>query len=315
MHRFSTILFSACLCLMTLPACGGTGIGPAPNVTPSVQPSAQPSSQPTAAYTLPLKLAMVGECDLGNRTVLEIQANGTLRYTPESASPVERTLSAEEQNKVLTALLQADLAKKALDDTQVPADAPQTRECRMIDQLTVHTAGAARTFDRNGRTLRHSSAYLEAFAKLQAELDTLIPAAGLSYGLPFKMAVAGECELPSFTRYEIKADGTFIWTREDWPTFAPGNPPTQERVLSAAEITALTAEFQKQDPVTALRSAEAIPADAPQTRECRTVDMYTFTHNGSSETFEGQGSRKWRHSEATLNQLKVIQDYLAALAQ
>jgi hypothetical protein len=265
---------------------------------------------------LPLKLTAVGECDLGDRTVLEIQANGTLRYTPEAASPVERTLSAEEQNKVLTALLQADLAKKALDDAPIPADAPQTRECRVIDQLTLNTAGAARTFDRNGRTLRHSSAYLEAFTKLQTELEALMePAPGLSYGLPFKMAVAGECELPSFTRYEIKADGTFIWTREDWPTFAPGNPPTQERVLSAAELTALTAEFQKRDPVTALRSSESIPADAPQTRECRTVDVYTFTHKGSSETFEGQGSRKWRHSEATLNQLKAIQAYLSALAK
>jgi hypothetical protein len=312
MHCLRTTLFSTLFCLSTLSACGSAALNPNPN--PSVTPSAQPSSSP---YTLPLKLATVGECEIGNHTVLEIQANGTLRYTPEgSDTATERTLTAEEQNTLLTTLLQADLAKKAQDDTTVPADAPQTRECRVVDQLTLQTAGSARTFDRNGRTLRHSASYLEAFAKIQAELDKLMqPSQGLSYGLPFKMALVGECELPSFTRYEIKANGTFVWTREDWPTFAPGNPPTQERVLSATEIKAFTDELAKQDPITALRSSEAIPDDAPQTMECRTAEVYTLTSNGSSETFEGQGSRKLRHSEATLNKLKAIQAYLTELAK
>ncbi|MGV3524923.1 MAG: hypothetical protein ACO1RX_11900 [Candidatus Sericytochromatia bacterium] len=292
--------------------------------SPSPAPSAFPTAAPAASYALPLKVQAEGECGLPSYTRYEVLADGTFRYTlpqadlTENAAPPtqSRSLSAAEKQALEQLLASADLAAKAAADTPVPDDAPQTMECRTVSIVSLEVSGQTRSFDANSRKLQHSEAYRQAMQQLLEKLETLTtaPPSTELYTLPLKVSLVGECGLPSFTRYEVTADGRFTWTREDWPTLVAGNPPIESRQLSTTERNRILAAVKALDPLTQASHSEAVPADAPQTKECRTVTLYHFTSKGQSTSFEGEGTRKFRHSQALLDGLSDLQKLLFELS-
>ncbi|MBF2051895.1 MAG: hypothetical protein IGS03_00345 [Candidatus Sericytochromatia bacterium] len=88
----------------------------------------------------------------------------------------------------------------------------------------------------------------------------------------------------------------------------------QSRQLSASEQTDLIDLLNSQQLLAAAAASEPVPEDAPQTKECRTVTVYELQTNDRSQTFEGEGTRKFRHSEALLQQLEALQSQLRALS-
>lgn len=304
-------------------------------------PAPEPTSSPSQAaytYALPLTVRGEGECDLGNPTQYEVLADGTFRYAPEpqpGSLPTEpqpalmsRKLTADEQSHLLKLLHSLDLAKKFEDSKPIPADAPQTLECRTVQYLDIRVNGVKKSLDRNSRTLDHSQAYREAFQQLTEHLAQLArtgtPPASTSavYALPLKVALDGECGLPDYTRYQLSADGTLMFAREDVPTvgagdspFAAGSPPMESRQLTPAEQQQVKDFLNRTQLLAQVASSEPVPADAPQTKECRTVTVYTLSADGQVTSFEGEGTRKFRHSEQTLNDLMALQALLKSLSK
>ena len=276
-------------------------------------------------YSLPLKLDVKAVCQMGDYTRYEITAEGRFRYAeamPEldQAAPAfkERKLSELEQKGLLDLLTQLDLARKAVEDVPIPVDAPQTAECRSVNFLSLQVNGESRSFDQNGRTASHSQAYRDAFESLIQRLHTLQesaqPDVQFSYALPLKVRLDGECGLPDYTRFNLSTEGDFTWTREDWPTLAAGNPPTQNRRLSQDEIAQVVTKLNELKLLEGLEASEPVPADAPQTKECRTVTVYDLTFDGTSRSLEGEGTRKYRHSKELLAKLAELQTFLYELS-
>jgi len=149
------------------------------------------------------------------------------------------------------------------------------------------------------------------------EATTTPPEADVSsYGLPLQVKLEGECGLPGFTRYSVSTDGQFTWTEETWPTLTTGgNPPVQSRLLSATEQYEVTNFLNFKQLLAASQQSESIPADDPQTKECRTVTVYTLQAAGQNQSFEGQDTRKFRHSKALLAQLEALQNLLKRLSE
>lgn len=281
-------------------------------------------------YETPLTLKAEGECGLPNYTRYEILADGTFRYAKTSPDPTqpdapaltERKLSETERQALNAKLAELDLAAQAEADTKVPDDAPQTMECRTVNVLSLNVNGQSRSFDQNGRKLNHSEAYRQAFTQLLNHLESIpqalhpTPGPGVqyAYALPLKVRLDGECGLPDFTRFEIGSNGQFTWTREDWPTLAAGNPPTESRQLTAAEQAQVMSKLNDSDLLEQAAQSEVVPADAPQTKECRTVTVYDLTADNSAKSFEGEGTRKFRHSEALLAKTAGLQKLLYELS-
>jgi len=272
-------------------------------------------TQPPAS--LPLKVEGVGECDMGNQMQYEVSASGAFSYTDEAGQQQSRQLSQSEQESLQQVLQATGLPQHFMDSEAIPADAPQTEECRTVQQMSLQVGNQMQTFDLNGRSHRHTEAYRQAFQQILAQLAQLKqPAAGKqSYGLPLQVALDGECGLPDFVRYQLDADGTLTWAEADWPTLTAGNPPTQSRQLSAAEQAEVENFLNAQQLLAASQQSEAIPADAPQTKECRTVTVYTLQVAGQNQSFEGQGTRKFRHSAELLAQLEALQNLLQRLSK
>lgn len=293
----------------------------------------QPSPQDPIAkyrYELPLTLKAEGECGLPNYTRYEILADGTFRYAKESPDPMqqnapaltERKLTDTERSALNTLLADVDLAAKAEADTAVPDGAPTTMECRTVNVLNLNVNGQSRSFDQNGRKLNHSEAYRTAYTRLLDQLQSLQqalqtpPTTGVqyTYALALKVRLDGECGLPDYTRFEIASSGNFIWTREDWPTLVAGNPPTQSRQLTAAEQAQVVTRLNEIDLLEQAALSEVLPADGPQTKECRTVTVYDLTADNAGKSFEGEGTRKFRHSKELLAKLAGLQKLLYELS-
>ncbi|PKL75645.1 MAG: hypothetical protein CVV27_14270 [Candidatus Melainabacteria bacterium HGW-Melainabacteria-1] len=295
----------------------------------SPQPGNVDPNAPTfPRYGLPLQVTAEMECGMGTYTRFEVSESGSFRYAktmPDfSEMPLvppamaERKLSDQEFQGLLQVLDEADLSARAVGDVTVPDDAPQTLECRTIEAMQLRVGGQAHSFDRNGRKLQHTEAYRQAFDKIVSYLQTLqlAPDQGVqnAYALPLKVRLDGECGLPDYTRFEIKANGEFSWTREDLPTFAPGNPPTENRLLTVAEQTQVRDKLNQLDLLNAAKASEVVPADAPQTKECRTVTVYDLNQDGGSHSLEGEGTRKFRHSQVLLANMAELQKLLYQLS-
>lgn len=326
MKRLTTLLSLTCLLSIGLSACG-TNLPPAqlppatdiPAPGQPQQPNQPEPAQPNAS--LGLKLEGIGECEMGTQLRYELLDSGLLRYA-EGESIKSRQLSASELQGLKDTVAEANLAALFAKSERVPDDAPQTMECRTVDMLSLYQKGPAQSFDRNGRQFYHSDAYRAAFQKITDHLERLSqggteapPAADAArYGLPLQVKLEGECGLPDFTRYSIDADGNFSWTEEEWPTLLEGNPPVQSRQLSASEQAGLIDLLNSQQLLAAAAASAPVPEDAPQTKECRTVTVYELQANGQNQGFEGEGTRKFQHSEALLQQLEALQNQLRALS-
>ena len=61
-------------------------------------------------------------------------------------------------------------------------------------------------------------------------------------------------------------------------------------------------------------ASKPVPADAPQTKECRTVTVYDFNANGKDQSIEAQGTRKFEHSKELLTKFAELQKLLYELS-
>lgn len=298
---------------LLLSACGGGGLN-------LPQPAA-------GSYSLPLRLTQELECDGGSQLIYEISAKGEFKFmgseTPAKPVFITRQLSSADQDALDQVIEKADLAAQKLADKPVPDDAPQTLECRAVDTLTLHLKEADVSYDRNGRKFTHQQAYLDAFKAIRDKLDALKdkyapkPSSNqkeYSYALPLKVRMDGECGLPDYARFEISTSGEFSWTREDFPTFAPGNIPTEKRQLTPAEQAQLVAKLNELNLLEQAETSEVVPADAPQTKECRTVTVYDLTADGQLKSQEGDATRKFRHSQELLDDFRSLQKELYSLS-
>lgn len=129
------------------------------------------STEPLYGFP-PLRFEVEGECDMGTRTLYEIEGLGQFKaYDAEGKVTTNRALTTQEQSRLRTVLYTADLNGRLEDSEIVPADAPQTRECRMIEKVTLPIYGVPKTFDRNSRAYNHTSDYSEGFNAVKAVLE------------------------------------------------------------------------------------------------------------------------------------------------
>lgn len=128
-------------------------------------------TEPQYAFP-PLRFELEGECGMGTRTLYEIEGLGQFKaYDAEGNTTTDRALTAEEQTRLRTALNAADLNTRLEDSEVVPDDAPQTRECRMVEKVTLPVYGVPKTFDRNSRDYNHTEAYVDGFNAIKAVLE------------------------------------------------------------------------------------------------------------------------------------------------
>lgn len=297
--------------------------------TPTPDPSPTPAEQPTGISALPLKVTGNGECDMGEQVLYEVLPAGLFRFQANPNAPVSPTGSQSGlQTRQLTRSelmgleqLLAELNLEALraESKPVPDDAPQTLECRTIKNFTLQVQNQAKTYDLNGRKFSHTEAYRNALNKLESHLKGLAErhqSTGKTlYTLPLKVNVEGECGLDSYTRYEAQANGTFSWALENAQTLVAGPPPKQSRTLSNKEIESLQSQLNSLALQSLFLQLEAIPADAPQTKECRSVEKIEVMVNGQTYLLEGRGSRKYRISDAYSKALGELQNLLERLAK
>ncbi|MBT9544176.1 MAG: hypothetical protein IV090_02170 [Candidatus Sericytochromatia bacterium] len=296
---------------------------------PTPDPSPSPSVQPNLSEALPLKVTGNGECDMGEQLLYEVLPAGLFRFQADPNASVTpggpqtglqtRQLTSQELSELTNLVAELKLEKLRAESKPVPEDAPQTLECRTIKNFSLRVGNETKTYDLNGRKFVHTEAYRNALIKLDTHLKTLADrhqnVGKKLYTLPLKVNVEGECGLESFTRYDLKANGSFTWALENAQTLVAGPPPVQSRTLSNGEIESV----QKLLNSTALQGLflqlEAIPADAPQTKECRSIEKLEVTVNGQNYLLEGRGTRKYRISEAYSKALGELQSLLERLAK
>lgn len=281
--------------------------------------AADTPAQPSAyTYALPLKVVGEGECDMGTHTHYEITADGKLSVSPpDSDGTSTRTLSETERRQILATLARIDIAKAAEADKTVPADSPQTEECRTVSKYTLQVNGQPRTFDANGRTLTHSEGYRQGLRELQQLLEELsrgplaAPGSG-EYGLPLTIQAEGECGMPNYARYQINSDGylqqqTHSGFGETGAVSMTGKQLTAEQRQG---VLALMTELKLAD---LAKQLQPVPNDAPQTADCRTAEAVQVRVGGEMQTLPGRGTRKFQLTEAYRSAVEKLVTHLEKL--
>lgn len=295
------------------------------------QPAPTPTSSPavTTSSALPLMASHYQECEKTTQTVYEVWPDGRFIFNPDPTATVPpggvpeglqtRHLSQDDLRAFNLLLTNLNLPKLFESSQPIPADTPQTEECRTILNYTLQVNGKPVTYDRNGRQYSHTSIYREALEKLAQQLQILQKryqfAGKQLYTVPLKVRTEGECGLNSYTRYEVKDTGEFIWALEKAQTLVAGPPPVQSRQLSEKEQDDLKSLLNRLALLGLALQSEPIPADAPQTKECRSVEKIELMVNGQMHTLDGRGSRRYRHNETYTQALAELQIYLENLSK
>lgn len=276
-------------------------------------------------YALPVKIEAQQECGGEQYLKYELTPEGRFRYLMAEADfsdPAlaysraygEYQLDDAQRAKFQTLIEEVNLAYLFTDAKPVPDGSPMTMECRTVNTMMLQVNGTARRFDENGRAYIHSERYREGFRRIENHLESLRqfspPVTDKEYTLPLKVTVFGECGLPKSNRFEIDRNGLFTWALEDAQTFAAGNPPMQSRYLSQDERANLLAFLNRTELIARFQRAQPVPADAPQTDDCRSIMQYSLTADGVTQTYEGEGTRKWVLSDYLRSDLDALQTIL-----
>lgn len=326
-----SLLLTSCLLLgaCNLPPASLPVPSASPSTNPTSSPSANPSAEPVPStkYAFPLKISLAPECQEGGAfTQYEVLADGTFRYPTAPEAPnlfmepelalSTTVLTAAQLDSLKATLTAQDIAAAYATTTPVPADAPQTLECRTVSVLDVTVEGNADSYALNGRTRVTNEDYRTRWQAIRTQLEsfatevrdnTPIPTEPEYAFPPLKLEAEGECGMGVRTVYEI--EGLNQFTAYD----ADGNK-TVDRMLSEAEQTALRTALEQADLNTRLEDSEVVPEDAPQTRECRTVDKLTLPVYGVPKTFDRNG-RDYNHTEAYREGFADIQAVLEGFAE
>ena len=279
------------------------------------------------AYALPLSLKAQTECGEADYLRYELSADGVLKFltaelsfgeSPQASDYQKRQLTDAELAKIQETLAAANLGDYHARAKAIPADAPRTLECRTLAVMTLQVNGETQNYTQNGRAFDYPKGYREAFEQIETQLHNYakpIIDTQLSYSLPFKLSIKGECQMPEYTRYEIDNTGTFSWALENVATFAPGNPPMESRQLNSTEQQDLLELLNQKNLLPRMQAADKVSADAPQTEECRSIDVYHFQHSAGQTQIEGAQTRMFNYSEDILNDLSELQAQLKALTK
>jgi hypothetical protein len=269
-------------------------------------------------YELPLLVSNNNECAATavNKITHQVNTDGTYTYiTTENGSEktVSRKLSASEITSLKDLLKDLNLANLAEQDTVVPPGAPQTTECRLIENFSMSVNGKERTFDRNGRQLIHTQAYLDALTKLKTRLEELKNPSEVKYvyNLPLKITLNNECTTPVPNRviYEVKADGTYTYIKSENDLSQTGT-----RKLTDLETSDLKLLLKDVDIAQLAEADQPVDPNSPQTLECRSIENYSMLVNGTEKTFDKNG-RLLVHTQAYLDGLARIKTRLEELAR
>jgi hypothetical protein len=337
-----TLKLSASLCLLalTLNACtplaqtlptpnSSATASPMSSASPSTSPSATPSVNPNHTYALPLKVMSNGECQMGDQLRYEVLADGRFSFQADPTAPQQpgntpeglqvRLLSTTDLQDLNNLIQSIDLASQHANSKPIPEDAPQTLECRTVQNFSLQVSGKSETYDLNGRKFTHTEAYRNALTQLEQKLESLAQRyqtlGKQFYSLPLKVLVAKECDMGSYPRYSISDMGEFSWALENAQTLVAGPPPQQSRQLNSAEIAEVNAALNHTALLGHLLASEVIPSDAPQTEECRSIEKLELTVNGLLYSLESKGTRKYRLNENYLSGYEELQSLLARLAK
>ncbi len=321
----------------TLAACQTTPVTnptPDPSSSPSPAPSASATPVPNGRYALPVTLSLAPECTEGDTpiTQYEIKADGTFRY-PTNSEPANlfeepgvlplssATLTEAQLNDFKATLATQDLANAFAETTPVPPGSPQTTECRTVSILNMPVDGDVQNYALNGRERNTTENYRTRWQAIRAQFEALAASVRMNtapippdpiptepeYAFPpLTFNVDRECGLGTFTRYEITGFNQFIVYAED-------GSKTSERMLTSEEQQALRAALENADLNARLENSEPVPADAPQTRECRSVDKLTFPVFGVPKTFDRNG-RSFRHTQEYVDGFNQIKTTLEGFA-
>lgn len=314
------------LLLLSLSACSIHVNSPLPAQTAS--PSASPSSPGQSfRYALPLRINAQSECGGAEYLRYEVQANGQMRYLarslafeaePQAQDYQELQLSTAQLQALQELLAEIDLAQHHADATPVPDDAPQTLECRTLAIAELDVNGETQSYTQNGRKFNYSAAYREDFERLLSKLESFAAQsspAQYRYQLPLKISLQTECGGPDYLRYEVNEAGMFRYLREELPAFAPGKASYESRKLSRTEQEALLTYLNERDLLERMQASERVPADAPQTDDCRTVTVYEFHHAEGQASIEGEQTRQYQHDAALLEDLGALNKRLEELRE
>ncbi|HEY9838899.1 MAG: hypothetical protein ACAI44_02915 [Candidatus Sericytochromatia bacterium] len=308
----------------SLSSCGTRTPRPLPS--PSASASASPSTAPVAKYSydMPLKVRAEPECEGASQLLYQVNPDGSFRYYPGDYNPFseeatktmqQRTLSDAELEDLKSLLKSIDLAKKFESSTKIPEDAPRTLECRTVTTYTLAVDGQDRTFDANGRVYQHTQAYRDAIAQLAQKLKALasgsVSAQPVHYGLPLKMYQYFECDKSSRVEYEVLATGELRTLRSD----SESATEYKTRTLGRLEIKELDDLLSRLDLYNQFLKQEKIPADAPQTEECRTIEKLDLDVDSRTQTLDGSNSRSIKPDTTYLQQINELRAKLRELGE
>lgn len=132
-------------------------------------------------YALPIELNLKGECEMGEKVIYKVFADGKFEYTQQetllndalTVDPIlNRQLTESQQNELELLLQEVNISKLAEDSTSLAPDAPQTAECRVIENYILSVDGQRTIYDRNGRSKNHTEAYQKALDRIRAKLKS-----------------------------------------------------------------------------------------------------------------------------------------------
>ncbi|RYX94935.1 hypothetical protein EON78_05965 [bacterium] len=130
-------------------------------------------------YSFPVVISNKSECvsnTSDKRVLYQLTSDRNFNYIlseNDLTRVAGRTLTESEFNEVKDLLKTLDIASLAESDTNVSPGSPQTYECRIVEETEISVNGTTKTFDRNGRKLNHSTAYLNALARLKTKFGEL----------------------------------------------------------------------------------------------------------------------------------------------
>lgn len=289
----STLMFASCQAGLSVPS-----------------PTASPDAK-TYSYSPPATLRLMPECTENKEPIVQYQltaegefsfptADGPVNLFEENEVPLTTVkITSTEQAAFQKNLPAYDLAAHFENSEKVPADAPRTEECRTVSDIQLQVNGEPQAYDLNGRDYIHTDEYRKQWEALQTEFETLakkyrdntpIPTEPKYAFPPLKLVNNGECGMGTQTRYEIQAFDKFV-------SYSSTGEVKTSRDLTASEREALSQQLNDSDLAQKFESSTPIPEDAPQTKECRTVQELHMPVYGVPQVYNLNG-RTHSHTEA-----------------
>lgn len=314
---FGATIIPLLTALSLVSSCTGGPILPIPTISPTTNPTPLPSPTSTLtpaptptpstqySYNIPLKVYQIGECNLGDRTLFEINAQGIFTYQSGSNSETKtRQLTEDEINSLKNLLNQINIASLSEKDVVLGSGSPQTQECRTVEYYSILVNNQGRTFDKNVRLKTHTAYYITSLQRLKNKLEELKKAPNESYIYSLPLRVTGSNECGEFATlgitHEVKEDGTYMYKVDN---------KTETKILNQGQISDLLNLLKVLDIARLAEIDTIVPPGSPQTLECRTIETFIFKVQDTERIFDRNG-RQFIHTKEYLDALNILKTRL-----